>query len=403
MQFPERLKQLPEYTFDRLRKLLDDHEPGGQVINFSVGEPRHPFPEWIFDDIKSSYSDFGRYPPNYGIQDLRVAISQWVKRRYNIEIDPDTRIIAVNGTREALFSACIALCPEQKCGRQSHVLIPNPFYQVYAGATAAANAVPVYVNAEKENGFLPNYASLDESILRCTAIAYYCSPSNPQGSVASLKYLQDLINLAEKYDFTILADECYSEIYRNNPPSGALEALVATGASEERVLVFNSLSKRSSLPGLRSGFVIGGMRTIVQFKKYRSYNEPSLTVPLQKAATKAWRDEIHVEANRSLYCQKYELADSLFEGFHGYTSPEAGLFLWLDVGDGEQTSLNLWKETGVRTVPGSFFTNGDRTNNPGAKYIRVAMVTDEKDLRPGLNIIRQFMEVHGGSYNGFSS
>ncbi|MEK6204741.1 MAG: aminotransferase class I/II-fold pyridoxal phosphate-dependent enzyme, partial [Amylibacter sp.] len=257
MQFPERFSNLPEYAFPRLRALLDHHPAGGEVVRMTIGEPKHAFPEFITSTITQNAAGFNRYPPNQGAPELLAAISNWLKRRYKVAMDPDTQIMALNGSREGLFNSCLALCPEQKDGRKPNVLIPNPFYQVYAVAALAANATPVFVSAHQQNGFLPDYASLGADILNDTAIAYICSPSNPQGAVATFEYWVDLINLAEKHDFYIFADECYSEIYRTTPPTGILEVANDIGADPERILAFHSLSKRSNLPGLRSGFAAG--------------------------------------------------------------------------------------------------------------------------------------------------
>ena len=266
--------------------------------------------------------------------------------------------------------------------------MPNPFYQVYAVATLAAGATPVFVSATKSNGFMPDFTSLADDVLNDTAIIYICSPSNPQGAVATKEYWVDLINLAEKHDIRIFADECYSEIYRNDPPVGALEVARDLGADPERVLVFHSLSKRSNLPGLRSGFTAGGPKTIKELKKLRSYSGAPLPLPLQMAAAKAWADEDHVVANRAAYKKKYEIADQIFGDVTGYTSPEAGFFLWLPVENGEETALKVWKETGVRVLPGAYLSQGDPGQNPGEGFIRAALVAPKTELQRGLITLR---------------
>lgn len=389
MSFPERFSKLPEYAFPRLRRLLDSHAPGGEVIQMTIGEPRHAFPPWVAQVIADHAAEFGKYPPNEGTPELRKAMADWVGRRYRVTLDPDTQIMGLNGTREGLFNAAVALCPEAKAGRTPVVLTPNPFYQVYAVAALSVGAEPVYVPATAETGFLPDYAALPPEILDRTTIAYLCSPANPQGAVASRAYWSDLIALAEKHDFRIFADECYSEIYRDAPPPGALEAATARGADPERVLIFHSLSKRSNLPGLRAGFVAGGPRSIAAVKQLRAYSGAPVPLPLQRAAETVWSEESHVEQNRALYHRKYDIADRVFAGVEGCGAPQAGFFLWLPVADGEEAAVTLWRETGVRVLPGAYLSREVDGENPGRGYIRVAMVTDDEDeLQRGLDSIR---------------
>jgi len=389
MSFPERFSKLPEYAFPRLRRLLDSHAPGGEVIQMTIGEPRHAFPPWVAQVVADHASEFGKYPPNEGTPELRQAMADWVARRYGVTLDPDTQIMGLNGTREGLFNAAVALCPEAKTGRTPAVLTPNPFYQVYAVAALSVGAEPVYVPATAETGFLPDYAALPPEVLDRTTIAYLCSPANPQGAVASREYWADLVALAEKHDFRIFADECYSEIYRDTPPPGALEVATARGADPERLLIFHSLSKRSNLPGLRAGFVAGGPRSIAAVKQLRAYSGAPVPLPLQRAAEMVWAEEVHVEQNRGLYHRKYDIADRVFAGVEGCGAPQAGFFLWLPVADGEEAALTLWRETGVRVLPGAYLSREVDGENPGRSYIRVAMVTDNEDeLQRGLESIR---------------
>ena len=244
MKFPERFSNLPAHVWPRLRALLDVHEAGGDVINMTIGEPKHAFPAWVSDVIVENSAGFNSYPPNEGSVALRDAISKWIKRRYGVDVDPATQVMALNGTREGLYNAAMTLCPETKNSRPPVVLTPNPFYPVYMLAALSVEAEPVFVPATEATGHLPDFAALSPDILKQTAIAYVCSPANPQGAVASREYWADLINLAEQYDFQILADECYSEIYRDTPPPGALEIASEMGADPERVVIFHSLSKR---------------------------------------------------------------------------------------------------------------------------------------------------------------
>ncbi|MBY6135796.1 aminotransferase class I/II-fold pyridoxal phosphate-dependent enzyme [Nocardioides marinus] len=388
MTFPERFSNLPAYAFPRLRALLDHHTPGGDVVHMTIGEPKHAFPAWVTDVIAENAAGFNQYPNNDGTPELRGAMADWVQRRYGVAMDPESQVMALNGTREGLYNAAMALCPEQKNGQRPAVLIPNPFYQVYMVATLSVAAEPVFVPATAATGHLPDYESLPADVLDRTAVAYICSPANPQGAVASRDYWTRLIRLAEKHDFRIFADECYSEIYRDAAPTGALSVAQELGADPERVVLFNSLSKRSNLPGLRAGLIAGGPETIRRVKQLRAYSGAPIPGPLQAAAAKVWADEAHVAENRALYQQKYAIADEVFAGLEGYMPPEAGFFLWLPVENGEQAALKLWQETGIRVLPGAYLAQGGAGENPGEGYIRVALVAPAEDTRKALVALR---------------
>lgn len=385
---PERFSNLPAYAFPRLRALLDHHQPGGDIVHMTIGEPKHAFPPWVIDIITQNSAGFGKYPPNEGTPELRASISDWIKRRYGVVCDPDTQISTLNGTREGLYNAAMALIAEKKYGEQPLVLVPNPFYQVYMVAALSVNARPVMVPALARDGFMPDYAGLPTDMLNRVAAAYICSPSNPQGAVASRAYLRELIGLAERYDFKIFADECYSEIYRGDAPAGALDVAREMGADPERIVVFHSLSKRSNLPGLRSGFVASGPKNITQIKQLRTYTGAPLPLPLQAAATAVWADEDHVVENRRLYGEKFIAADRIMADIPGYTAPQAGFFLWLPVQDGEKAALKLWQETGVRVLPGAYLSQEVNGANPGHAYIRVAMVAPINEMERALETLR---------------
>ncbi|MGH1355653.1 MAG: aminotransferase class I/II-fold pyridoxal phosphate-dependent enzyme [Thalassovita sp.] len=387
--FPERFSNLPAYAFPRLRALLDVHEPGGPVAHMTIGEPRHAMPDFVATILAENIEGFAKYPPNDGTPGLRGAITGFLDRRYGVSLDPETQVMPLNGTREGLYNAAMALIPEQKNGQTPTVLIPNPFYQVYMIGTMSVGAEPVFVPATRQTGYMPDYASLPAEVLNRTAAAYICSPANPQGAVATRAYWADLIRLAEKYDFQIFADECYSEIYRNDPPPGAMQVAQELGADPERVVVFHSLSKRSNLPGLRSGFVAGGPESLKRIKQLRAYSGAPLPLPIQHVSQAVWEDEAHVIDSRALYGEKYKVADQVFAGIQGYQGPEAGFFLWLPVEDGEQAALQAWTETGVRVLPGAYLSK-DVTGepNPGAGYIRVAMVAEAEEMREGLIRLR---------------
>ncbi len=387
MAVPERFSNLPDYAFPRLRKLLDAHAPGGEPIAMTIGEPRHPMPGFVGPLLAANLHEFALYPPNDGTPELLSVISGWISRRYGASLVPD-QIMALNGTREGLFNACIALCPETKAGKRPVVLMPNPFYQVYAVAALAVGAEPVYVPATAATGFLPDYASLPPDVLDRTAIAYLCSPANPQGSVASAEYWATLLALAEKHDFTVLADECYSDIWRIAPPPGALQMVHTTGANPERVFAFHSLSKRSNLPGLRSGFVAGGAQGMARIRQLRAFAGAPLPLPIQRVSEAAWADEEHVQENRALYQDKFRAADQIFSGLQGFACPEGGFFLWLPVEDGETAALKVWRQTGVRVLPGAYLSRDVNGDNPGKAYIRVALVAPKEEMQRGLIQLR---------------
>jgi N-succinyldiaminopimelate aminotransferase len=391
MAFPERFSNLPDYAFPRLRKLLDAYPPGGEPLAMSIGEPRHPMPDFVAPILANAIQDFAVYPPNDGTPELLDTISGWLATRYGVEVTPN-RLMALNGTREGLFNAAVALSPESKRGRKPAVLMPNPFYQVYAVAALAVGAEPVYVPATAATGFLPDYAALPPNLLDRVTIAYLCSPANPQGAVASRDYWKTLLALAEKHDFRIFADECYAEIWRSAPPPGVLEVKAEIAADPERVFAFHSLSKRSNLPGLRSGFVAGGPRGMEAIRKLRAFAGAPLPLPLQRVSQAAWADEAHVEANRALYHDKFRAAERIFAGIQGFQVPEGGFFLWLpipeQVGDGEAAALKLWRETGVRVLPGAYLSREVAGDNPGKNYIRVALVAPINQMQQGLTQLR---------------
>lgn len=387
MALPGRFSNLPDYAFPRLRKLLDHHPAGGDPIAMTIGEPRHAMPAFVGPILAENLGGFGVYPPNDGTPELLGAISNWLGRRYGVTL-PEDHLMVLNGTREGLFNACIALCPETKRGKQPVVLMPSPFYQVYAVAALTVGAEPIYVPATAATGFLPDYASLSADVLDRVTIAYLCSPANPQGAVASRAYWANLLALAEKHDFVILADECYSDIWRSVAPVGALQVADEMGADPERVFAFHSLSKRSNLPGLRSGFVAGGPKGMARIRQLRAFAGAPLPLPIQRVSEAAWNDEAHVVENRALYQDKFRAADQIFSGLQGFSCPEGGFFLWLPVADGEDAALKAWVETGVRVLPGAYLSREVGGDNPGKSYIRVALVAPIIEMQHGLTRLR---------------
>jgi len=386
----ERIAELTDYPFERLRVLLGDSQPGPGLatIAMSIGEPKHAPPAIVAETVARFAADWNKYPATNGTAELRQAIADWLNRRYALPqglVEADRNILPVAGIREALFMAALVCVPASKAGHRPVVLTPNPLYQVYAGAAIMAGAELVPVPATRETGFLPDYESLPPRLLDRCALAYLCSPSNPEGAVAGAERLARLVALARRHGFVLAADHCYADIYDRAPPPSALGACVGQGGDLEGVLVFHSLSKRSSVPGLRSGFIAGAKDLIAAFARLRAYAGATTPVPIAAAAAALWRDEAHVDANRALYRAKFDIAERIIGNRFGFYRPAGGFYLWLDVGNGEAAARALWTKAGVRTLPGAYLAraqaNGD---NPGARYIRVSLVDDLPAVKLGL-------------------
>src|SRR6201996_3274781 len=386
--FPGRLAELPPSAFARLATLLDPHKPGKPPISLAIGDPNGAAPAFVTEALTRQAGDFGQYPPINGSADWRDAAASWLTTRFKLPqgaIDPDKSLLPLNGTREGLFLALFTIMPESKSGQRPAVLIPHPFYQCYAAAALASGGEPVFVPATAETGFLPDYASLPKALLERTAAVYICSPSNPEGAVADANYWRTLFALADQYDFTVFADECYADIYLENEP---LSALTARGAPFERLLTFHSLSKRSGLPGLRSGIVAGNAKLMATFRAYRNYAGPQVPMPILAASAACWNDDAHVAANRAQYVERFELARRVLGNHAGFHVPQGGFFLWLDVGNGEEAALRLWQKAGIRTLPGAYMGRavepGNPRTNPGFSYLRVALVNDLSTISTAL-------------------
>jgi len=375
--------------FVRLRELLGDMPPGKPAISLAVGEPQHPIPPFVGKIIAEHVEEFGRYPMNKGLDAFAVAVAKWLNRRYRLArpVDPATEVLALNGTREGLFLAALAAkhWVTPRIGRPA-ILIPNPFYAAYAAGALAADCEPVYLPATTASGFLPDLDALSEDLLARTVALYLASPSNPQGAVADSAYLSRLTGLAQQFGFLLLADECYCEIYSRTAPPGMLEA---AGADFANVVVFHSLSKRSNLPGLRIGFAAGDRRFLASYLELRNVAAPQVPTPMQHVAIAAYGDESHVEQNRRLYREKFDLADQIIGDRYGYRRPAGGFFLWLDVsahGGSETAALKLWREAGLRVVPGRYLAREQPDgSNPGADYVRVAMVQNNDTTAEALH------------------
>ena len=390
----QRLEQLKDYPFQRLRELVASLEApkGLEPIVMSIGEPQHPYPDFVGEVLQANRHLYGKYPPVAGTDELRQAIADWLTRRYRLPagmVTAERHVLPMSGTREGLFMFALVAVPERKNGQQPAVAMPNPFYQCYVGAAASAGAESIFVPALAKNRFLPDFAGLPKPLLSRLSLVYLCSPANPQGTVADIAYLHQLIGLARAHDFVVVVDECYTEIYDRNPPPGALEACALLDGSLRNVVVFHSLSKRSSVPGLRSGFCAGDPELIGAFSKLRGYGAAGMPLPLQAASAALWRDEAHVEANRALYREKFDIAESIIGNRFGFYRPPGGFFLWLDVGDGEAAARKLYKEAAVTTLPGGYLTrDGEHGAEAGRPYLRVAMVNDAASTRTAMERIR---------------
>jgi aspartate/methionine/tyrosine aminotransferase len=393
---------LPPGSFAQLATLLDPIPPGLPPISLAVGDPNATPPAFVAEILARHAKDFGTYPPINGTEEWRSAAATWLTRRFALkagDIDPEKNLLPLNGTREGLFLALFTIVPESKAGARPIVLIPNPFYQCYAAAALAAGAEPVFVPTSAATGFLPDYGSLPKPILERTVAAYICSPSNPEGACASREYWSNLFALSEQHGFVVLADECYADIYLDEEPLGALTVHRTRGAGFERLLTFHSLSKRSGLPGLRSGIVAGDPKLMATFRGLRNYAGPQVPLPIIAASTAAWSDEKHVAENRAQYREKFEIAKAKLGNRPSFRLPKGGFFLWLDVGDGVRVGRDLWRDVGVRVLPGAYMGRetdpGKTLSNPGFPFIRIALVNDSSTIMTALQRVQGFLEQGG--------
>jgi N-succinyldiaminopimelate aminotransferase len=375
--------------FLRLTELLAPYRPAKPLITLSLGEPQHPVPNFVGPVLAAHIAEFGRYPIAKGIEPFRKAAANWLSRRFALPraIDPDSELLVLNGSREGLFFA--ALTAVRYAGeRKSNpaILMPNPFYPAYGAGARAAGCEQIHLPATPANGFLPDLDALDEATLGRTVAFYIASPANPQGAVASKDYFARLKKLADRFGFMIFSDECYSEIYTKEAPGSMLES---AGPDFTNVVAFQSLSKRSNLPGMRVGFAAGDKKFLELFHELRNVAAPQVPVPLQHVAVAAYEDEAHVEENRRLYRLKFDLADQILGNRYGYSRPAGGFCVWLDVserGGDEAATIKLYRDAGVRVVPGSYLARQQRDgSNPGARYIRLALVADSETTADALH------------------
>jgi aspartate/methionine/tyrosine aminotransferase len=375
--------------FARTTELLAPYKPAKPLITLSLGEPQHPVPGFVGPVLAQYIAEFGRYPMARGIEPFRRAAASWLSSRFDLPraIDPESEILVLNGSREGLFFAALtaARYVGERRGRPA-ILMPNPFYPAYGAGARAAGCEQIYLPTTRANGFLPDLDALDDATLARTVAIYIASPANPQGSVASRDYLRRLKNLADRFGFMILSDECYSEIYTREAPGSALEC---AGPDFTNVVAFQSLSKRSNLPGMRVGFAAGDKRFLSAFHELRNVAAPQVPVPLQQVAVAAYSDEAHVEENRRLYRIKFDLADQILGNRYGYVRPAGGFCVWLDVssrGGDEAAAVKLYRDAGVRVIPGSYLARQQASGfNPGAGYIRLALVSDSESTAEALH------------------
>jgi N-succinyldiaminopimelate aminotransferase len=381
--------------FARLTDLLAPYQPGLPLITLSLGEPQHPVPDFVGPVLAKHIADFGRYPIAKGIEPFRRAAAAWMGTRFKLPrpLDPDSELMVLNGSREGLFFA--ALTAARYVGPRNGppvILLPNPFYPAYGAGARAAGCEAVFMPTTLETGFLPDLDALDEATLSRTVAMYIASPANPQGAVATPDYFRRLHQLALRYGFIVLSDECYSEIYTGAAPGSMLEV---AGPDFANVVAFQSLSKRSNLPGMRVGFVAGDKKFLAAFHELRNVAAPQVPVPLQQVAVAAYSDEAHVEENRRLYGLKFDLADQILGDRYGYKRPAGGFCLWLDVsahGGDEDATIRLYRDAGVRVVPGSYLARRQADgSNPGAGYLRLALVQDSETTAEALRRLVQIL------------
>jgi N-succinyldiaminopimelate aminotransferase len=389
------LNLLQPYPFQRLRELFAGTTPNKNFkhVNLSIGEPKHDTPKIIQDSLTANISGLSTYPTTAGVPELRQAIANWATRRYGIPLlDIDKEIIPVNGSREALFAFAQAVIDSSK--PSPVVICPNPFYQIYEGAAFLAGAEPYFINTLPETDYVMNFDDVPVNVLQRTQLVYVCSPGNPSGKVMSLSQWEALFKLSDQYGFVIAADECYSEIYfeEANPPLGALQAAHQLGRDYTRLVVFSSLSKRSNVPGLRSGFVAGDASIIEKFLLYRTYHGCAMNPAVQAASITAWNDELHVIENRRLYNEKFSQVTPILNGVWGAKMPDAAFYLWIRTPELDtELALKLYRDLNITVLPGSYLAREAHGINPGKNFIRMALVASVDECLEAAQRIQQHL------------
>ena len=375
------LNQLQPYPFARLREAMRDWTtPAGlQPVHLQIGEPKHATPKIITDALAASLAELSKYPLTAGLPELRQACANWAARRYQgVNLNPDTEVLPVLGSREALFSFVQALLNPVSDGLKPVVVSPNPFYQIYEGAALLGGGEIRFANCPAPS-FKPDWRSIGENLWQRTQLVFVCSPNNPSGSVLQLDDWKELFDLQDRYGFTIASDECYSEIYFDGEkPIGGLEAAHKLGRGNKGLVMFTSLSKRSSVPGLRSGFVAGDAEILSRFLLYRTYHGSAMGIPVQHASIAAWNDEQHVIENRRLYQEKFDRVLPILQQAFDVRRPDASFYIWLKVPGGDDLAFakKLWQEAAIQVLPGRFLARDTEYGNPGEGYVRIALVAD---------------------------
>jgi len=389
-----RLQSLQPYPFEKLRELFAGVTPNPALahISLGIGEPRHPTPDFIKRALTESLGKLASYPPTAGGEALRQAIADWLVRRYGLQrIDWKTEVLPVNGSREALFAFAQAVLDPSR--GDAIVVCPNPFYQIYEGAALLAGARPHYVNQVAERGFAADYGSVPDSVWQRTQLLYVCSPGNPTGKVLGMPEWKEIFALSERYGFIVASDECYSEVYFDEGarPLGALEAATRLGRGFERLVMFSSLSKRSNVPGMRSGFVAGDAALLKPFLLYRTYHGGAMSPAVQDASVAAWRDEAHVRANRSKYAEKFAAVTPALRAALDVQPPDAAFYLWAPtpIADAE-FARRLYAEQHVTVLPGSFLARESGGVNPGVGRVRMALVAEADECLEAARRIVEF-------------
>ncbi len=392
-----RLDLLQPYPFEKLKALFAGIEPNGALrpISFGIGEPKHPTPRFIRDALAESLGGLANYPTTAGSEALRQCIASWLERRYGLpRIDPASQVLPVTGSREALFAFAQTVVDGTRPG--ALVLCPNPFYQIYEGAALLAGATPVFANSDPARNFAPAFDRIADDVWPRVQLVYVCSPGNPTGAVLSLEDWRQLFALSDRHGFVIASDECYSEIYfdEGKPPLGALEAAHRLGRGFERLVMFSSLSKRSNVPGLRSGFVAGDAALLGRFLLYRTYHGGAMNPAVQSASVAAWNDEAHVRENRAAYVAKFAEVTPMLAEVLDVALPDAGFYLWADVSRTGLTdtefAARLYAEQHLTVLPGSYLAREADGINPGANRVRMALVATPEECREGAERIVAF-------------
>lgn len=385
------LELLHPYPFEKLNALFADITPVDlPLIPLSIGEPKHAAPEFVKQAILENFAHLSTYPNSKGLPELRQSIATWLSKRFHLQqINAESQILPVSGTREAIFSFVQAAVDRSK---SPYVVMPNPFYQIYEGASLLAGAKPYFVNCTQENNYLGDFDQVPAEVWQNTALLFVCTPGNPTGAVLSKEDFKKLIKLSDEYGFIIASDECYSELWFDQAPTGLLEVCAEIGRHDyKNCVVFHSLSKRSNLPGLRSGFVAGDAKLLAPYLKYRTYHGAAMPVQHQIASISAWNDEVHVEQNRQAYRTKFDLFQSELGHLLPLKKPDAGFYYWLNVKDDEAFARHLLQDAHVKVLPGRYLSRETTEGNPGQNHVRMALVASVQQCEEVIERLKRIL------------